>query len=89
MLENLINVLLPMLVSLATQYPIIASMIIVMGSARIVMKPLMLMLEAIVKVTKTKKDNALLAKVKASKVYKLIALVLDYALSIKLSKAKK
>lgn len=75
--------LVPMLVAFVQKYPITATIIGVMGSARLVMKPIMSALRALADSTQTTKDNEMLDKVEGNKIYKAAIFVLDYALSIK------
>jgi len=60
----------------------------VMGSIRIVMKPVMVCLKAIAAATETKKDDELIEQVEASKAYKTISFLLDWVLSVKLPEKK-
>ena len=70
------------------QYPILAQIVAVMVISRGIFKPLFTFLHSVADATPTQKDNAALAKVEASPVYKAIAFVLDWTLSIKLPAAK-
>jgi hypothetical protein len=60
----------------------------VIGTLRAVFKPLFALAEAFVKSTESTKDDEVLAGVKASSIYKIVAFLLDYLGSIKLPKAK-
>jgi len=73
---------------LVGQYPIVVSIILVMGSLRVIMKPLMSLLQAIAKETSTPKDNELLAKLLDNKIYKALSFCLDFVASVKLPKKK-
>lgn len=75
-----------LLLDMMQKYPNLMSAFVVMGVLRAVFKPLMTVFEAYVVATPSKDDDSLLAKVKASKSYALVAYVLDYAASIKLPK---
>ena len=70
----------------AAKYPIILTILSIMGMARLILKPLMTFLHEMVVVTETTKDNEILDKVEASKIYKGLLFVLDYAFSLKLKK---
>jgi len=79
--------LLPALIQpLMEQYPLLVSIAAIMGSCRLIMKPLMSLLSVIVKQTPTPKDDALLAKVMEHKLYKGLVYILDLVASVKLPK---
>jgi hypothetical protein len=67
-------------------YPQIASVLFVIGALRVVVKPIMAVLEAYVLYTPSLDDDSKLAVLKESAVYKGIVFVLDYLASIKLPK---
>lgn len=70
--------------SLATNYPWVMTIMLVISIARAINKPLFALLHAYVDATPSIKDNEFLAKLESSKIYKAICWVLDYTLSIKL-----
>jgi hypothetical protein len=70
--------------ALVDKHPILVSILLVMGTLRAVLKPLMALAHAYAASTKSAKDDELVAKVEASKPYKLLSFVLDYVASIKL-----
>lgn len=72
------------LLQLASQYPLPASVLMIMGALRMVNKPLFLVLRTIADVTPTLKDNEWLEKVERSKLYVSICFLLDYVASVKL-----
>lgn len=74
------------IVELVQKFPIAASIVGVVGVARIIFKPLMTFAHAIVDATSSQKDNEFLIKVEGSKIYKGVAYVMDYLVSIKLPK---
>lgn len=77
----------PMIVSFAQQYPVVAGIFIVMGILRAIMKPLFALFHAYVDATvDNQADNALLAKIEDSSIFKGIVFVLDYLFSVKLIK---
>lgn len=80
------QVIIQFLVGLVSKYPIITSIIMVVGILRAVNKPLMTFLHAVVLATPTNKDDELLGKVEGSKIYGIVSFVLDYIASIKLPK---
>lgn len=83
MFEGIIAGIIAKLVEWATQYPIVASILMVIGVLRVVMKPLMDFLRAVVLATPGTGDDALLAKVEASKIYGYWLYFLDWIGSIK------
>lgn len=84
MLEVLLPALAPILEGLAGKYGTLAQVIMAMGVLRLCMKPIMVALADVIKITPSKKDDAFLAKLLVSPAYKLVCFVLDYLLSIKL-----
>ena len=89
MIDSILPIFGPILESLAGKYGVLAQILMIMGLARLCMKPLMTSLGEIVKITPSEKDDAFLNKVLASQWYKGICFVLDFVLSIKLPKAPK
>jgi hypothetical protein len=91
-MDQVINFILPLvqtyIVPLVAKYPIAASILLVMGSARAVFKPIMAALHAYVESTPKTSDDEAIAKVEASKFFKAFAFVLDYVGSIKIGPAK-
>lgn len=71
---------------IAAKYPIVLTILSIMGMARLILKPLMTFLNEMVVVTETTKDNEILEKVEKSKAYKGVLFVLDYAFSLKIKK---
>jgi hypothetical protein len=69
---------------LSVQAPWALQVIVVMGMFRLILKPIMVALKAIVDVTPSPKDNELLAQAEGSKAYAILCFVLDYVASIKL-----
>ncbi len=72
---------------LIAKNPQVASLLVLMGTLRLVMKPVMSALQEVVDLTVTTKDNELLAKVLNSKWYKALSWLLDYVGSVKLPQA--
>jgi hypothetical protein len=68
------------------KYPAVASILAVVGSFRLVLKPIREAIVAIVGATPTTKDNDMLAKVESSKVWKAVVFVADLIFSVKLPK---
>lgn len=75
-----------LILGFAQQYPIVASIVFVMGLARLVNKPIFAIAHSIVEATPSDSDDKVLAEVEASKIYKGVSFVLDYVGSIKLPK---
>jgi len=78
--------LLKFLVDLAAKYPMLSTILMVIGLLRVVNKPLFSVLKTIVASTSTKKDDELLGKVEKSYLYNMISYILDWFGSIKLKK---
>ena len=70
------------------QYPVLSHILAGIAVARLFFKPTFTYLHSIADATATTKDNAFLAKVEGSAIYKGISFVLDWTLSIKLPAAK-
>jgi len=77
------------LMGLADSYPIVFKVAMYLGMARMIMKPLMVFLQDVVKVYPGEKDDIMLEKIMGNKIYKGLVFVLDYALSLKLPKPVK
>jgi hypothetical protein len=73
---------------LMTNAPWFLQIIVVMGTARLIFKPLMVFLESVVQATPTEKDNLMLESAKASSAYRFISFVIDYVGSIKIPPKK-
>ena len=71
-----------MLIGLAQKHAVL----LFMGTARSIFKPLMGAIEKFVTDTESKKDDEFLAKVKAHKAYLAVCWIMDYLASIKLPK---
>lgn len=74
------------IIDLVSHYPVIATILMVIGVARMIFKPFFSFMQAVVDATPSANDNEILAKVEASKVYKAIAYAFDWFGSIKLPK---
>lgn len=64
-------------------------LVTLVGTFRLIDKPLMVLLHTIVAATPSKKDDEQLQKVLASPAYKAFRFFVDYLLSLKLPKEKK
>ena len=69
---------------LISKAPWLASVIMVMGTARLIFKPLFTFLRTVADATPTPKDNELLDKAEKSKLYSAVSFILDWVGSIKL-----
>jgi len=78
------NPLQPLLDGLLGKYGWLTTVILIVGSLRILFKPVMLALENYVRQTPSPNDDERLAKFEAGPVYKIIAFLLDFGASIKL-----
>jgi hypothetical protein len=79
-----VNVFKPILEGLMGQWGVLAQVVMVMGVARAVMKPLCIAAKAVAAATPSAKDDELVAKLEASRVARAIVFVLDYIFSLKL-----
>jgi hypothetical protein len=68
----------------AQQNPNIAALLLAMGIARAVFKPIFAVAHAYVEATESKEDDAKLAEIEQSKLVKAIAWALDYVASVKI-----
>ncbi len=78
------NPLQPLLDGILGKYGWATTVVLVIGSLRIVFKPVMLALENYVKQTPGTIDDERLAKFEAGPIYKIIAFLLDLGASVKL-----
>lgn len=72
------------IIQFASQYPFVATILMVVGVLRLINKPLFAFLNAVVMATPTPKDNEILKKIETSKAYQYVSFVLDYLGSVKL-----
>lgn len=85
-MESILGYLKPLVEAYAGNYSVAIQIVSIIGTLRLLVKPLMTILEVVVKLTPSKADDALPEKVKNHKVYKAIAYGLDWFASIKLKK---
>lgn len=76
------------LVHLVQGNPMFTSFIMLLGLLRMVIKPAMTILQAVVKFTPYDSDDKWLADLEVSKGYKLFTYLLDWLLSIKMPEKK-
>ena len=74
----------PCLDSIVTQYPWLATVLIVIGACRVVAKPLMSLAHTFAAYTPTTKDDAIVAKVEASWAWRAFCWLLDWTASVKI-----
>lgn len=84
-----LEVLVKWVLAYATQYPIVATILLGVGFLRLCIKPIMTMLQAYVKMTPYDSDDLWLASFEQSKGYKIFVYVLDWLVSIKLPEKPK
>lgn len=75
--------------AVAEKYPVIVKIFFYLGVVRHFMKPLMSLAVTYVQFTPSKSDNEWLDKVVKNKIYKVVAYLLDWSVSVKLPKEKK
>ncbi len=68
--------------------PALANFVLIVGSLRLICKPLFTFIDALVKFTPTEKDDAAWASLKESKSMKSVLWLIDYLASIKLPTSK-
>ena len=73
----------------ALEYPVVFTIIFIMGAIRPFMKSLFTFLHAFADATESKKDNLVLDNVEKSKSFKGFSFILDLLLSVKLERPKK
>lgn len=82
--NEIIEAIVAFILNWANQYPTVAAVIMVIGTLRLLMKPLFTFLNEVVLITPGQWDNELLQKVETSKVYKTILWILDWFASVKI-----
>jgi len=75
--------------SLSGTHGWIVQVVLIIGSLRVVFKPLMPFVHAVVSQTKTTKDDEILGKVESSVYFKVFSWLLDFGASIKVKKEQK
>lgn len=78
----------PWLDSIVTQYPWLATVLIVIGACRVVAKPLMSLAHSFAEYTPTTKDDAIVARVEASWAWRAFCWLLDWTTSMKIGTQK-
>lgn len=77
------------LVTIATRFPWLVTVLLVMGGLRMVFKPVMLAVEWYVKQTPGEADDVAIMKFQAGPIYKVLSIALDFLASVKLPVVKK
>ena len=87
-MEDLVNQLVSVLMGLSVKYPIVMSVVLLVGVLRAINKPLFALARAFADATKSELDNKLIDDVEKSKIYKGVCFVLDWLGSVKLPGTK-
>jgi hypothetical protein len=85
-MEQILSFLAPILEAYSGQLGGAIQIITIVGSLRLLIKPLMGVLEAFVTITPSKTDDLLPEKIKENKIYKSVVYLLDWLASLKLKK---
>lgn len=85
-MEQLLMFIKPMIEAYSGQLGSAVQIISIIGSLRLIIKPVMGLIEAYVLITPDKKDDLLPAKIKENKIYKSVVYILDWFASLKLPK---
>lgn len=72
-----------LLLTLVSKYPWLATLLLAMGSLRLVMKPTMLAIEWYTKQTPNPNDDVAVLKFQAGPIYKVLSIGLDLIASVK------
>lgn len=75
-----------MLLALIGKYPMVASVLSILGLIRLIVKPIMEVIKAYVEFTPNKEDDSFVNKVIASPIYNKFLFILDWLFSIKIKK---
>lgn len=76
------------LLNMLSGNPAVASILIVVGSLRLAVKPIMTLIQLYVKLTPYDQDDKWLQDLEMSKGYKLFLYLMDWLLSVKISEKK-
>lgn len=77
-----------LIIDLLSKVPGMVEILVVVGTLRLVNKPLFSLIRSVVDSTPTKKDNEVLDKVESSGIYKTFTYVLDWFGSVKIEPKK-
>jgi hypothetical protein len=85
-MEQLLVLIQPLVEAYLGDKGFFVQLVSIVGTLRLIIKPVMSLIEVYVAATPSKEDDLLPSKIMGSKLYKQISFVLDYLLSIKLPK---
>lgn len=74
------------LIPFIEKYPVLSSIVFIIGAMRVVFKPIMSAIQAYVEYTPNTNDNEMLKKIMDSYIYQKLVWLIDYVGSIKLPK---
>ncbi len=83
MLDGIVTAIIQQILAWANQYPTVATIIMIIGTLRLIMKPLMSFLHQLVAITPGTGDDQLLDEVEHSQIYTTFMYILDWFASIK------
>lgn len=83
---EIIDLVKPLIEMLAGNHGWIVQVIVLIGTLRLILKPILSAIEGVVAATPTQSDDAKWAAIKETKVYKTITYLLDWFASVKLPK---
>jgi hypothetical protein len=72
------------MVQLAEKFPVVSTILMLVGGLRLVFKPIMAIIESVIAYTPYDSDDKALANVKKSKAYTFLAWFVDWSASVKL-----
>lgn len=85
-METVLALLGPYLEMGMLKYPWLVTVIMVMGTFRLFLKPLMTIFQNVINLTPSKRDDEFMEKMMESKAYKAFAFFVDWVASVKLPK---
>ena len=85
-MEQILELVRPLIEAYAGKLGGLVQIISIIGTLRLLIKPAMSLIEAVVLITPSKKDDKLPEEIRQSKAYKIVVFVLDWMASIKLPK---
>ena len=75
-------------IELLKEYPWFANLVVIMGSLRVIFKPLFSLIDAVIAATPNKDDDKAWLQFKQSKAASLLIWLIDYIASVKIPKGK-
>jgi hypothetical protein len=82
-MDSILAFLTPFITGLASKYPVMLTVVGVMGTCRLLFKPTLELVRSVVKATPTLKDDAALESAEKSMAAKIVAGFFNYVFSIK------